>query len=247
MHTSRCQHLSPLTPGTQISSRGPYRLPELTLADLCAEAHRFSILESTHLEPSLYGVTDGKAVGTYVEQKFRRYLRGCGYEFVEGNSASGIDFPSLGVDMKVTSIRQPQSSCPFKSARQKIYGLGYSLLVLVYDKADNPIARTATLRVTHAIFVERERTADFQMTSGLLKIVSNEGNIDDISAYMLERNLPVDEIELYKLAEEILERPPALGYLTISNALQWRLQYRRVIDFAGSIDGITALYRSPDV
>jgi hypothetical protein len=62
-----------------------------------------------------YGVTDGKAVGTYLEHKFKLYLKER-YEFLEGNSASGIDFPGLLVDVKVTSIRQPQSSCPFKSA-----------------------------------------------------------------------------------------------------------------------------------
>jgi hypothetical protein len=39
--------------------------------------------------------------------------------------------------MKVTRIKQPQSSCPFKSARQKIYGLGYSLIVFVYEKIDD--------------------------------------------------------------------------------------------------------------
>ena len=41
-----------------------------------------------------------------------------------------------------------------------------------------------------------------------------------------------------RLAEELLESPPKIGYLTISNALQWRLQYRRVIDRAGSVDGV---------
>lgn len=34
------------------------------------------------------------------------------------------------------------------------------------------------------------------------------------------------------LAERILQNPPQLGYLTISNALQWRLQYSRIIDIA---------------
>ena len=53
------------------------------------------------------------------------------YDFDGGNSASGIDLPELEVDIKTTSINQPQSSCPFKSARQKIYGLGYNLLVFV--------------------------------------------------------------------------------------------------------------------
>ncbi|MEQ9486209.1 MAG: hypothetical protein RIG27_28545 [Coleofasciculus sp. F4-SAH-05] len=72
-----------------------------------------------------------------------------------GSSASGIDFPGLQVDMKVTSIRQPQSSCPFKSARQKIFGLGYSLLIFVYEKSDNSQSRTARLTMQHTIFVDK--------------------------------------------------------------------------------------------
>lgn len=44
--------------------------------------------------------------------------------------------------------------------------------------------------------------------------------------------------QLYEIAAEILAKPPQIGYLTISNALQWRLQYRRVIDLAGQVEGI---------
>ena len=50
--------------------------------------------------------------------------------------------------------------------------------------------------------------------------------------------LPVDSIEAQKLAKELLRKPPQIGYLTISNALQWRLQYRRIIEQAGKIKGI---------
>ena len=50
--------------------------------------------------------------------------------------------------------------------------------------------------------------------------------------------LPVDDIQARKLAEEVLQSPPPIGYLTISNALQWRLQYSRVILEAGNIDGV---------
>ena len=35
---------------------------------------RFAEIESIHDEPILYGVTDGKAVGTYLEHKFTAYL-----------------------------------------------------------------------------------------------------------------------------------------------------------------------------
>jgi len=47
-----------------------------------------------------------------------------------------------------------------------------------------------------------------------------------------ERNFPLDEIGRDVLAERILQQPPEIGYLTISNALQWRLQYSRIIQVA---------------
>jgi len=214
--------------------------PLLTLDALKSEAQTFAAIESAHSEPALYSVTDGKAVGTYLEHKFRAYLR-AKYDFEEGNSASGIDFPQLEVDMKVTSIRQPQSSCPFRSARQKIYGLGYSLLVFIYEKTDNPRNATGNLNILRAIFVARERTADFQTTMGLRRIVENAGNKDDVMAFIEDRRLPVDEIEASAIAEEILIHPPEIGYLTISNALQWRLQYGRVIEQAGLVSGVERL------
>ncbi|MCF8720356.1 hypothetical protein [Nitrospina gracilis] len=214
--------------------------PQLTIDALIKEAERFSDLESKYDEPSLYGVTDGKAVGTYLEHKFRGYLSDL-YTYEAGNTASGIDLPTLGVDIKVTSIRQPQSSCPYKSASQKIYGLGYSLLVFVYEKTDDHENRTARLNMKHTIFVDKKRTADFQMTKGLLDILKNDGNMDDLFAFILDKNLPVDEIGARNIAEEILKNPPTQGYITISNALQWRLQYSRVIQKAGQIKGIQKL------
>jgi hypothetical protein len=76
------------------------------------------------------------------------------------------------------------------------------------------------------------------MTRGLLQIVENEGNADDIVAFIQDRNLPVDDIEAHSIAEAVLKKPPLQGFLTISNALQWRLQYGRVIAQAGSVEGI---------
>ncbi len=161
------------------------------------------------------------------------------YNSQQGNSALGIDIPALEVDIKVTSIRQPESSCPFRSATQKVFGLGYRLLVFVYDKYDDSENRTGRLNMQHTIFIDRSRTADFQTTKGITDILNREGNKDDIIAFIMERNLPVDEIGANQLAERILESPPNQGYLTISNALQWRLQYSRVIQQAGSISGIS--------
>ncbi|RLC50771.1 MAG: restriction endonuclease, partial [Candidatus Cloacimonadota bacterium] len=64
------------------------------------------------------------------------------------------------------------------------------------------------------------------------------GNLDDILAFFEDRMLPADEIQAKKIAKEIILNPPSLGFLTISNALQWRLQYTRVIQKAGEISGI---------
>ena len=212
--------------------------PRLTIKRLRNEAAAFAAPKSGHAEPDLYGVTDGKTIGTYLERKFQGAL-GAKYAYEQGSSARGIDFPSLNVDMKVTSVRQPQSSSPFKSARQKIFGLGYSLLVFAYRKEDDHAGRTGVLNIIHSIFIDSSRTSDYQTTRGIRDIIKREGNVEDIVAYMNDRNLPIDDFEAEKLAEELLHNPPKIGYLTISNALQWRLQYQRAIENAGVVGGIT--------
>ena len=112
------------------------------------------------------------------------------FSFQEGSSARGIDFPDLNVDMKVASLRQPQSSCLYKSARQKIFGLGYSVLVFVYEKIDDPATSTGQLNIRHVLFVEQERIADFRTTTGIRRVLDNQGNKDDLLAFMQERMLP---------------------------------------------------------
>ncbi len=213
----------------------------LTIDLLKKEAKSFSEKESSHLESTIYGSTDGKAVGTYLEHKFQYYLKEK-YDYEKGNSAAGIDFPLLGVDIKVTSITQPQSSCPFKSARQKVYGLGYSLLVFVYHKEDDQQIQKARLNILHTVFVDANRTADYQLTSAIVKIIENNGNKDDLLSLFSDKNLPLDDISANGLADEIFINKPMIGYLTISNALQWRLQYTRIIDYASKIPGIYRIF-----
>ena len=65
---------------------------ELTTELLCDEAREFSEMDSTHGEPSLFGVTDGKAVGTYLEHKFQAALHH-GYIYQEGSSCQGHRLP----------------------------------------------------------------------------------------------------------------------------------------------------------
>ncbi len=205
----------------------------LTLELLQKEAIAFAKAESKHGEPSLFGVTDGKAVGTYLEHKFQTALH-MRYTYGRGNSAKGIDFPELGVDIKVTSIRQPQSSCPFKSGRQKIYGLGYSLLVFVYDKRDDPATKTGKLDILHTVFVEKARTSDYQTTSVLRRLIENDANRDDILAFFEDRYLLFQEPKDVRLAERVLRHPPEVGLLGGSRKGRWLSSFERLIECAGS-------------
>lgn len=225
---------------------------DLTVELLRSEATKFSEIESSHPEPTLYGVSDGKAIGTYLEHKFRTYLTNKGYTYQMGNAANGLDFPGLDVDIKVTSVKQPQSSCPFRSIRQKVYGLGYSLLVFVYDKADDPDTTTAVLKMVSTVFVEKDQTADYTMTAGIRKIMA-DGAADgdsievikqELMAHMEARALTSEEHELRALADAIVEKVPEQGYLTISPALQWRLQYKRAMEKAGTVAGVLSVYET---
>lgn len=69
-------------------------------------------------------------------------------------------------------------------------------------------------------------------------MVYDGANAEDIIGFLQDRNVPGDEIVYNDLANEILEYIPEQGYLTISNALQWRLQYARVINLDNSVDGV---------
>ena len=110
--------------------------PSLTIAALKKEARTFAAALSAQQIPELYGVNDGKKVGTYVEIRLNEHLADL-YSYVQGSAANGVDIPEFGVDIKATSKKQPQSSSPFRDSSQKVYGLGHNLLIFVYDKKDD--------------------------------------------------------------------------------------------------------------
>ena len=211
--------------------------PKLELDMLVKEAKAFCKIEAKKNHIQLWGTTDGKAVGTYVEHKFKRYLKEK-YEFTIGNSASGIDLPDddINTDIKVTSIKQPQSSCSYKDSKQKIFGLGYNLLVFVYDKIDSE--NECKLNFINCTFINANRTADYTTTKRINEMINDGANKEDIMGYFMDRAIPGDEITLSNLADLVIKHAPNQGYLTISNALQWRLQYARVISLNNEIEGV---------
>lgn len=215
---------------------------KLDKEELIKSAKTFCEQESGKFREELFGVTDGKAVGTYVEHLFQDYLSGH-YDMKVGSSANGLDLPSVGTDIKVTSLKQPQSSCPFKDSKQKIYGLGYNLIVFVYKKYDDTKKKKGMLEFVSCTYIDKSRTADYQTTTGLRQIIENNGNADDIFAFLNDHKIPADDVTLMNMAKDILKNPPAIGYLTISNALQWRLQYGRIVSMNETVDGISPIVK----
>lgn len=215
-------------------------LPPLTLELFQAAAKEYAAALRTTPFPGLYGATDGKAVGTAVEAGFKAYLVER-YDIAVGNAANGLDFPSLNTDLKVTSLKQPQSSSPFKAATQKIFGLGYNLLVIVYVKRDDAAQSAAFLDIKHVIYIDKTRTGDHTLTREIRALIgampdagtdSREIVIEELDALLENKNIPLDEVSRRELAERLVDEIPEQGVLTISNALQWRLQYKRAIDLA---------------
>ncbi|MBR6024008.1 MAG: hypothetical protein IK044_03445 [Methanobrevibacter sp.] len=210
---------------------------KLTINKLRKEAMTFCEHESNITHDDLIGVTDGKAVGTYIEHKFEEYLNNK-YEITIGSSGKGIDLPDphINTDIKVTSIKKPQSSSPFENIEQKIFGLGYNLLIFVYEKTD--IHNDCYLNFEHCIFIESERSGDYNLTKILRKMIELGAKEEDIMEILKDNNLAADNPTLEILAKKIMKKPPKQGYLTISNAFQWRLRYINVINLEEDVEGI---------
>ena len=210
---------------------------KLTITKLRDESIEFCKNESNITHEDLLGVTDGKAIGTYIEHKFKEYLKSK-YEITIGSSAKGVDLPdpNINTDIKVTSVKKPQSSSPFKNIEQKIYGLGHNLLVFVYEKTD--INEKCYIDFKHCIFLEADKTGDYNLTQILREMVASNSTENEIIEVLSNLNVPGDSETLKVLARKILVKPPKQGYLTISNAFQWRLKYNNIINISRKQEGI---------
>lgn len=115
------------------------------------------------------------------------------------------------------------------------------MLIFVYDKTDDAATKTTILDFVSCTFLEKERTADYNTTFNIRKMIEDGAIQDDIAGFLEDKRIPADFDVLYELAGQILENAPLQGYLTISNALQWRLQYGRVVKLTEEISGISKL------
>ena len=74
--------------------------PVLSIDKLIEEAREFCKIQRKINHIELLGVTDGKAVGTYIEHKFQNYLKDK-YIIEIGSSAKGIDLPSENINTDI--------------------------------------------------------------------------------------------------------------------------------------------------
>lgn len=223
-----------------------YNIKEsLTIDKMLKEVSLFCEYSSEKGIKALYGASDGKAVGTPVEKMLKIYLSKK-YKFNKGNSGKGVDLPDerINTDIKVTSISQPQSSSPYKDSKQKVLGLGYNLLIFVYKKTDNNTSRTAHLEWKDCIFVEAKNTADYSVTEAINNMLQEskdseyEMKIAELTEILASKNVPGDNLALRTLSIEVLKTAENnggflhQGQITISNALQWRMNYGRVVGYS---------------
>lgn len=103
-------------------------------------AREFCSCQSKVYRSELFGITDGKAVGTFVEHLFKDFLAQQ-YDLTIGNSANGLDLPSVNADIKVTSIKQPQSSCHIRIASKRFMDQDTILSYLSTKKKMMKLAR----------------------------------------------------------------------------------------------------------
>lgn len=183
---------------------------KLTINLLKKEAIAFCKHENIITHNELISVTDGKAVGTYIEHKFEEYLKNK-YEVNIGSSGKGIDLPDsyINTDIKVTSIKKPQSSSPFKNIEQKVYGLGHNLLIFVYDKKN--IDKSCYLNFKYCIFLEAERSGDYNLTKILRKMIELNAKESDIIEILKDSDIPGDNQTLEILAKKNNKKSPKTG------------------------------------
>lgn len=190
----------------------------LTIGRMAASAKAFCAQYGGVPQETLYGVTDGKAVGTFVEHLFEDYLSQR-YDMVSGNSARGLGLPSASTGIKAASPVRPQSGCPCRDGKQKKYGLGCSLAVSVYGKNDGHTAKAGALDYCACSFVDSQRAADYQTAAGIRNIIADNGKEDDIFAFLVERNIPVRRSLADEYGERIVAHPAP--QLAISPYILW--------------------------
>lgn len=174
-----------------------------------------------------------KDIGTYFEESLRSYLNEeLGLERI-GNAAEGIDLPHFNVDVKTTRITRPQSSSKIRQFSERLVGVPYNILLLIYSRESLESGTEYTFE--NCVYIPKERTGDHRKSTAAAEAVSQYKE-DEITKERLRQKLEelvsekeddITEIKDEEL-EGIIRNPPKPGVITISPAVQWRFSYGKM-------------------
>lgn len=188
-----------------------------------------------------------KDIGTYFEDSLREYLNEkLGLER-KGSAAEGIDLPHFNVDVKTTRITRPQSSSKIRKFSERLAGVPYNILLLIYSRENTESGTEYTFE--NCVYIPKERTGDHRKSTGAIEAVdqyktgeiSKEELRQKLEDLVSEKEDDITEIKDKEL-ENIIRNPPKPGVITISPAVQWRFSYGKM---KGEVpDGADRIYSS---
>jgi len=166
--------------------------------------------------------TDPKSLAMFAERTLHRWLQ-TRFDYRTGSSANGLDFPDVPMDFKLTDAARPQSSIPAAGRHEMLWGLGYHVLVAIYQKS--PRDGAIYLALDDLWCLDAEQTADRRTTEEVQRLVRHDAR-DGVLARYLEQRLPFCRAEEARVqVARIRAQPPVLGQLTLSPAMQYRATY----------------------
>jgi hypothetical protein len=160
---------------------------------------------------------------TAIERQFHDLLEES-FQHVRGSSSKGIDLPQLNYDIKITSMREPQSSAPFGHASERIFGLPYGILLLPYDDESDGL-----VFIEPVLFAAGE-TADRRVTAALQEMRDGGATQGEIAAFLLGADVGLSGDEIERVSARIIKEGIPQGRLVLSDAHQWRLRYSEALD-----------------
>lgn len=210
----------------------------LSKSGLVRSAQAFCLQAEQTGHKEIFGQVSCHVVNSFVERCFLEHLAET-FNLDVGFSPLNVALPSINTEIRTAPVDRPDMFCPYISSRQKIYGLGYNLLLLLYSKTDDNAAKEGHFSIHSCEYISAERTADYMTTKILHEVLLGGGNADDVFAFLSDWMQGTTSERLRELSAEIVQSPPSIGYLTISKAWQWRLQSSHVVGEVEDLEGMT--------
>jgi hypothetical protein len=191
--------------------------PKLTLPRLLQSAHVFAHAMNAGLEEVAPGT---KTTGKKLEELFLKDWLDAEFTYTKGNRASGVDIPSLNVDLKTSDTKKLQGDSPKANAAEKFYGLSYSLLLFPQKKRAD--GRYEFMQPVH---IPRECTSDKDATTRLSQLLDGGASLRELRAFLFGFDLGLSDVEASELAKRFLQERPPIGWLGLSRLDRWRVRY----------------------